>query len=92
MTIVTTKEFEKNPKHYMRLSKKEEVGVRIGMTIYYITPKKAKVKNNIDPDDPYWDDPRNIEELDRRLKEIEDGTAEFIEYTPELEKEWFGDK
>ena len=90
MTIVNSRVFADNPIHYLNLSKTEEVAVKRGNTVFQIKPKPAKAKNKIDPDDPYWDDPRNVEELDRRLKELDEGKVELIEYTPEKRKEWFG--
>ena len=89
MTIVSSKVFSENPIRYLNLSKTEEVGIKRGKTIYHITPKPANYKNSIDPSDPYWDDPRNVEEIKSRINELDEGKVELITYTPEKRKEWF---
>ena len=40
--------------------------------------------------DPYWADPRNVAELNSRIKERDEGKVVSIPLTLEKRKEWFG--
>jgi hypothetical protein len=44
--------------------------------------KKSELSRNYEnpspSNDPWWDIPENYWEVDRRIKEIENGTAEFV--------------
>ena len=90
MTVVSSRVFAENPIHYLDLARKEEIAVKRGKDIISLT-KKQKAKNNIDPDDPFWDDPRNVEAVERAIQRYEDGETTIYRLTPEKEKEWFGD-
>ena len=91
MAVVSSKAFSENPLHYLELSRTEDVEVKRGKEIFLITPKTKKHQNPIDPEDPYWDDPKNIEDYERILKDIDEGKMKVFTLTPEIEKEWFGD-
>ena len=84
MTVVSSKVFAENPIHYLNLTRKEEVAVKRGKRIIKLMPEESD-------DDPYWDDPRNVEEIKRIIKLRDEGKIELFELTPEVEKEWFGD-
>jgi len=90
MTIVSSRVFSANPIHYLNLADKESVAVRRGKKIYRITPESTKYKNTIDPEDPYWDDPRNVAALYEYDKRKAEGKVKFTVLTPEKQKEWFG--
>ncbi len=110
MTVISAKAFAENLTHYLHLAQKEEVVVKLGSTLFEITPKNPVKKYSkaeqeyldsipeefrCDPfavspsGDPYWADRRNVEELERRTKEAEEGNAELIELTPEYRKRLF---
>jgi hypothetical protein len=68
MTTVSSRVFSENPIHYLNLAVKESVAVKRGKIIFRITPEPQF--ENISPSgDPYWADPRNVTELEKRLKE-----------------------
>ena len=83
MTVVNSRVFSENPIRYLNLSKKEEVAVKRGKTIIKLIPEEPD-------DDPYWDDPHNVEEIKQILKDRDEGKLELIPLTPELKKELFG--
>ena len=60
MTVVNLMEFVQNPIHYFNLANKEEVAIKRGKRIIKLMPEEPD-------DDPYWDDPRNVEEIKRIL-------------------------
>ena len=91
MTVVSSKVFFENPLHYLNLSRSEEVTIKRGKIKYRIIPELPEEFENPSPSgDPYWADPRNVEELRRRLKERREGKVEMIRLTPELQKELLG--
>ena len=90
MTVVNSRVFAENPIHYLNLSNNEEIVIKRGKKIYHILPKPAKKSNPVDPDDPYWDDPRNIEEYEKIIKLRDEGKLELTELTPEMQKELLG--
>ena len=83
MTVVSSKIFAENPIHYLNLSKVEDVAIKRGKTRFRIMPEDPE-------DDPYWDDPRNVEEVMQILKDRDEGKLELFPLTPELKKELFG--
>jgi hypothetical protein len=72
MTVVNSRVFSENPIRYLNLATKESVAVKRGKMIFQITPQPQF--ENISPSgDPYWGDPRNVAELERRIKLSEEG-------------------
>ncbi|MDR1951485.1 MAG: hypothetical protein LBP96_04565 [Bacteroidales bacterium] len=77
MTTVSSRVFSANPIHYLNLASKESVEVKRGKMTFQITPKPQF--ENISPSgDPYWADPRNVAELNRILKEREEGKQPIV--------------
>jgi hypothetical protein len=91
MTTVSSRVFSANPLHYFDLALKESVAVKRGKTIIRLMPEPLKSKNTIDPEDPYWDNPRNVAALHEYDKRKAEGKVKFTVLTPEKQKEWFGD-
>ena len=90
MTVINSREFLENPIYYFYLALKEEVAVKRGKTTFQILPKPTKAKNDIDPDDPFWDDPKNVEAVEKAIDRYKSGEMKFTRLTPEIEKKWFG--
>ena len=89
MTTVSSRAFLSNPIHYLNVARKESVAVKRGKTIFRLTAE-TPVENISPSGDPYWADPRNVAELERRIKERNEGKVKSILLTPEKRKEWFG--
>ena len=91
MTVVSSREFSQKPLHYLKLADIEEIAIKRGRKLYKLTSEEPKYKNPVDPDDPFYDDPRNVEELYKTLERYEAGEMEFSELTEEEEEFLFGD-
>ena len=89
MIVISSKIFSLNPIHYLNLAKKEIVAIKQGKVLFQITPK-VEFDNPSPSNDPYYANPVNIEELDRRFEEIKDGKVKFTVLTPERQKELLG--
>ena len=89
MTVISSRTFSESPIHYLNLAARERIAVKRGKMLFQITPQ-PQVESISPSGDPYWDDPRNVAELDRRLKLRKEGKLETFVLTPELQKEWFG--
>ena len=89
MTTVSSRVFSTNPIHYLNLARKESVAVRRGKTIYRIM-HETPIENISPSGDPYWADPHNLAELERRLKLRDEGKEIPILLTPERQKELLG--
>ncbi len=89
MTTINSHVFSENPIHYLNLAIKEDVAVKRGKMLFRITPEP--LFENISPSgDPYWDDPRNVQDLKDYDKLRAEGKMEFVRLTPELQKELLG--
>jgi hypothetical protein len=73
MLLVTASEFRKNQKKYFQLALNEKVGVKSGDTVFEITPSKEVYVNPSPSGDPWFDDPRNMEMVERGLAEVKAG-------------------
>ena len=89
MTTVSSRVFSANPIHYLNLASRESVAVKRGKTIFRIM-RETPVENISPSGDPYWADPRNVAELERRLKRRREGKEIPILLTPERQKELLG--
>ena len=94
MTTINSRVFLENPVRYFNLAKTEEVAVKRGKYVYRLILRNEEEQEdceNISPSgDPYWADPRNVAELDRRLKLRREGKTKLTRMTPELRKELLG--
>ena len=90
MTTINSREFSANPIFYLNLASKESVAIKRGKAIFRIIREPEQVENLSPSGDPFWADPRNVAELERRIKERDEGKAVSILLTPEKRKEWFG--
>ena len=89
MTVVSSKVFSTNPIHYLNLAIKEDVTIRRGKILYQITPR-FQFKNPSPSNDPYFANPENVLELERRIDEIKSGKVKFNVLTKERQKELLG--
>ena len=89
MTVISSKIFSTNPIHYLNLAIKEDVTVKCGKIMFQITPK-LQFENPSPSDDPYFANPENIAELERRIEEIKGGKVKFTVLTKERQKELLG--
>ena len=89
MTVVSSKTFSSNPIHYLNLSINENVTIKRGKMFFQITPKR-QFENPSPSNDPYFAQPENIAELERRIEAKKEGKVNFTVLTPERQKELLG--
>jgi len=77
MTTVSSRAFLANPSHYFDLASKETLAIKRGKETFQIM-SKPKFENPSPSGDPYWADPRNVAELERRFKEIKEGEVNSL--------------
>jgi hypothetical protein len=74
MLVVSSREFRDSQKKYLDLAAKERVVIKRKNEFVELVPRGTNIPDNPSPsNDPWFDDPRNIEELERRLKKSESG-------------------
>ena len=74
MLVVSSREFRDSQKKYFDLAVKERVIIKRKNGFLELVPRGNNIPENPSPSgDPWFDDHRNIEELERRLKKHESG-------------------
>ena len=72
MLVVSSRDFRDSQKKYFDLAVKERVVIKRKNEFVELVPRGNNIPENPSPSsDPWFDDPRNIEELERRLKKHE---------------------
>ena len=89
MTSISTKTFLGDPIHFFNLARREDLAIKRGKVVFQLMVK-PEFENPSPSGDPYWDDPRNVAEAERLVKEFRTGKMEFVTLTPELKKQMFG--
>lgn len=87
---VSSRIFAQNVAHYLNLAKKENVAIKRGKAIIRLMHESADFENPSPSGDPYWNDPRKVEELRQIIKRRDDGLETPIPLTRELRKELLG--
>lgn len=81
MVIVTVTEFRNNLSKYIEMAFREKVALKSKSGILELNPSKEISLNPSPSGDKYFDDPRNIKELNRRIADVESGKAELIPWS-----------
>ena len=86
ITISPT-ELRANQKKYFDMAENTRIFVKRGRKLIELVVSDGISMNPSPSGDPWFDDPRNIAELSRRIKEYEAGETKFVTLE-ELRKEW----
>lgn len=86
ITISPT-ELRANQKKYFDMAENTRVFVKRGRKLIELVVSDGINLNPSTSGDPWFDDPRNIAELSRRIKEYEAGETKFVPLE-ELRKQW----
>jgi hypothetical protein len=73
MILVAASEFRRNQKKYFQLALNEKVGVKSGDTVFEIKPSSEVFVNPSPSGDPWFDDPRNMEDVERGIADVKAG-------------------
>jgi len=94
MTTVNSRVFAENPIRYLNMATQEQVAVKRGRRVFLLVLRNEEPQEkfeNISPSgDPFWADPRNVAELERRLKRRDAGLEKSVPLTRELRRELLG--
>lgn len=86
ITISPT-ELRANQKKYFDMAENTRVFVKRGRKLIELVISDGISMNPSPSNDPWFDDPRNIAELSRRIKEYEAGKSNFVTLD-KLREEW----
>lgn len=90
MIVVSTREFRENQKRFLELATEERVIIKRKDQFLELVPRGNTIPESISPsNDPYFDDPRNVEAVLKAREQIRNGQC--AELTPQLRNELFGD-
>lgn len=90
MIVVTSREFRDHQKKFLDMAKVQRVIIKQKNEFLEIVPRGGTIPENPSPsNDPYFEDPRNIEAILKASEQIRNGQA--IKLTPELREKLFGD-
>ena len=80
MIVVTMTEFRNNLSKYVQLAFKEKVVLKSRDGIIELNPSKQIRLNPSPSNDPWFDDPRNMEELERRIADLKSGKTKTVSW------------
>jgi hypothetical protein len=80
MIVITGKEFGDNPQKYIDLATKERIIIKKEQEYLEIVPRGKSIPENPSPsNDPYFDDPENIERILHSSTQIAEGKVHTLE-------------
>lgn len=89
MIVISSREFRENQKKYFDLARMQRVIIKRKNQFLELVSHGDTIPESVSPsNDPYFDDPRNIEEVLKAAEEVRQGKK--VELTPELKDELFG--
>lgn len=90
MIIVNSREFRENQKKYFDLAEIQRVIIKRKDKFMELVSHGKTIPEGISPsNDSYFDNPRNIEDIEKGLKQDKEG--KIVKLTPSLRDELFGD-
>ena len=86
MKVISSREFRDNQKIYFDLAPSERIIIKRENEFLEIVPRGNTIPENPSPsDDPYFDNPKNLEATDRGIKDIQAGRTTEMDMN-ELQK------
>lgn len=73
MLLLTVTEFRNNIGKYLQMAFTERIALKSKKGIIELTPSREIHTNPSPSGDPWFDDPRNMAELDSRIADLENG-------------------
>ncbi len=85
MLIISSRVFRDNQKKYFDLAKRERVIIKRKNEFIELVPRGNFIPDNPSPsNDPWFNDPRNIEALDHAIVQVKEGKVTRISGKEEL--------
>ena len=89
MIVISSREFRENQKKYFELARIQRVIIKRKDQFLELVSHGDSIPESVSPsNDPYFDDPRNIEEILKADEEMKQGKK--VKLTPELKDKLFG--
>ncbi|MCF8333758.1 MAG: hypothetical protein K9I47_06410 [Bacteroidales bacterium] len=80
MKVISSREFRDSQRSYLELSKKERIIIKRNKEYIELVPRGESIPENPSPSqDSYYDDPKNLAELKRRLMDQKADSLSMIE-------------
>lgn len=90
MIVVSSREFRQHQKKFLDLAKVQRVIIKQKKQFLEIVPRGETIPENPSPsNDPYFDDPRNIEAILKASEQVKN--EQTVKLTPELQEKLFDD-
>ncbi len=88
MLLLSISEFRANVSKYLQMSLTENISIRSKSGIFNITPNTEIRTTNPSPsNDPWFEVPENVAELNRRIKSLENCNLSKLQSWEEVRKE-----
>jgi antitoxin YefM len=92
MVVISSRTFRENQKKYFDLATNERVIIKRKLEFLELVPRGHSIPESVSSsNDPYYDIPQNIEDLEKRIQDIKDGKTKFIPFTKEMQKNLLGE-
>jgi len=89
MKVISSREFRDSQKKYLDLATTERIIIKRKNDFLELVPLGNTIPDNPSPsNDPYFDDPRNIERIELAIQQAKDGKV--IELTQGAQKDLLG--
>jgi antitoxin YefM len=89
MIVVSSREFRDNQKKFFDLAEVQRVIIKRKNQFLELVPRGDIIPESVSPsNDPYFDDPRNIEHIEKGLEQAKQGKT--VKLTTSLREELFG--
>ncbi|KAA6347950.1 hypothetical protein EZS27_004595 [termite gut metagenome] len=79
MVIISTQEFRDNQKKFFDLAEKERVIIKRKSKLVELVVTDKLSENPSPSGDPWFDNPENVREVERRCADIDSGKAKLIQ-------------
>ncbi len=80
MILVTVTEFRNNLSKYLELAFREKVALKSKKGIIELNPSSEIRLNPSPSNDPWFDNKANMDELNRRIADIDSGKTELLDW------------
>lgn len=89
MIVISSKEFRDNQKKFLDLAVEQRVIIKRKNQFLELVPRGEIIPESISPsNDPFFDDPRNIEQIEKGVEQAKEGKT--VKLTSSLREELFG--
>lgn len=86
MVVISVREFRENQKKYFDLAEIQRVIIKRKNQFLELIPRGESIPESVSPsNDPYFDDPRNIADIEKGLQQAKEGKTITMQNGESLE-------